>query len=122
MAEFINALEVRIHNRAPKSRELIQDFQYRSDILGLITVPAGFYTDFASIPWLFRPVFPTNYFSHAATIHDYLYRQTRPGQKQADDVFFEACLASGRSKALSRAAWLALRIAGHMAYAEDAKK
>jgi len=116
MAEFKTFLDVRIHNKHSKSRELLHDFIYVSDILGLIRVPKGFKTDFASIPWIFRPAFPTNYLSHAATVHDYLYRDIRPGQKIADEVFLEACLASGRSKALSHIAYRALRLAGWIAY------
>jgi len=119
MTEFLDPLDVRIHNDKPKSRELIHEFRYRSDILGDIVVPAGFRTDFASIPWIFRPAFPTNYFSHAATIHDYLYRELRPGQRVSDNVFYEACIASGRSKSLSRTAWSALRLVGRIAYKRD---
>ena len=32
---------------------LLEDFIYTSDIVGRIEVPAGFMTDFASVPWFF---------------------------------------------------------------------
>lgn len=41
----------------------------------IIVVPAGFKTDFASIPWGFRNLFPPiGKYSRAAVIHDFLYR------------------------------------------------
>jgi hypothetical protein len=40
---------------------------------GQITVPPGFKTDFASVPWFFRRFIPkTGKYNEAAVIHDYL--------------------------------------------------
>lgn len=53
-----------------------------------ITVPAGFYTDFASTPrliWFVWP--PTGDYELAAVIHDYLYYTGETTQKQADQTF-----------------------------------
>jgi hypothetical protein len=79
---------------------LIRPLIFESAIRGVIEVPAGFVTDFASVPrlpiafWLFGDT------AHApAVIHDYLVRVEYPQCKiewtQAADVFEEAMKAQG---------------------------
>ncbi|WP_210249059.1 MULTISPECIES: DUF1353 domain-containing protein [unclassified Bradyrhizobium] len=55
--------------------------------LAPIEVPAGFVTDFASIPRIFWSIFrPDGDYAHAAVIHDYLYwTQSRP-RNVADQI------------------------------------
>ena len=70
---------------------LTQDFIYDSDMLGRITVPAGFLTDFASTPqalWAELP--PWGKYGPAAVVHDWLYWQQPCTREQADAVLFEA--------------------------------
>ena len=70
---------------------LFEPFQYESKRAGLIVVPSGFVTDFASVPRL--PVAYWLYGSKAnapALVHDYLYREGHPGRKEADRIFLEA--------------------------------
>jgi hypothetical protein len=62
-----------------------------------ITVPAGFETDFASIPWGLWNLFPPwGAYARPAIVHDYLYEVGGqiPGRcytrKQADGIFREA--------------------------------
>lgn len=64
---------------------------------GVITVPVGFETDFASVErlplayWLFGGVA-----DEAAVVHDWLYSgRMSVTRKQADEVFHEAMKASG---------------------------
>lgn len=59
-----------------------------------IAVPAGFETDFASVPrwplvwWLAADT------AHApSVVHDYLYRMDGVSRKEADDIFYEAMAA-----------------------------
>lgn len=56
-----------------------------------IEVPAGFQTDFASIPknihWLLHPVGP---YGKAAVLHDYLYDKGLRTKAEADLIFLEA--------------------------------
>lgn len=66
--------------------ELLQDFKYKG-----ITVPKGFKTDMASVPWLFRRLFPpaTGKYREAAVVHDYLYFKQLIPRKDCDRVFLE---------------------------------
>lgn len=61
----------------------------------VITVPAGFRSDFASIPWGVRNLFPAfGPWALAAILHDYLYLTEGEGgrwtRKFADEQFREA--------------------------------
>jgi hypothetical protein len=55
--------------------------------LAPIEVPAGFVTDFASIPRLFWSIFrPDGDYAHAAVIHDYLYWTRSRPRDVADEI------------------------------------
>ena len=60
----------------------------------VITVPAGFVTDFASIPkflWsIFPPYHPT--YGKAAVLHDHTYATQTYTRKRADQIFLEAMI------------------------------
>lgn len=75
---------------------LLSAFQYDSS-LGTIGVPAGFITDFASIPeFLWNILPPTGKYGKAAVVHDYLYRTPEAASKEiADAIFLEAMKALG---------------------------
>lgn len=74
--------------------QLDQDLIFQSDILGIIVVPAGFQTDFASVPRI--PIAYALYGNRAhreSVIHDLLYRKdARPYAtlSEANRVFLEA--------------------------------
>ena len=74
---------------------------YVSNILGSITVKAGFETDFASVPRI--PLFYSLFGDRAhreAVIHDYLYRTdcVPPASfSEANSVFLEAMECRGKS-------------------------
>jgi hypothetical protein len=60
-----------------------------------ITVPDGFESDFASVPWAARRLVPSfGPWAKAAVLHDYLYvtrgEDGKWTRKQADDMFLEA--------------------------------
>jgi len=68
---------------------------FYSDVLEReITVPIGFETDFASIPWFLQSLVQVNGpHIHAAVIHDFLCvygKSFKVTQKQTDQVFLEA--------------------------------
>lgn len=71
-------------------------FKYESDLLpGVVEVPVGFYTDFASVPrWM-----PIMYnllgdcAHEPAVIHDWLYYLGATTRKMADDILLEAMKA-----------------------------
>jgi hypothetical protein len=82
-----------------------------------ITVPAGFYTDLASIPRLMWTLFPPDgQWVKAAVIHDYLYLFKGLGiysRAQADAIFLEAMEVLGVSWAQRSLIYRAVRIGGN---------
>lgn len=113
MSSFTSRLEV---SPLPDGRHwrLIRSFTYaigHEDSIDIITVPAGFITDFTSSPFIFWPFIPKwGKYGKAAIVHDYLYQflrwmleqpQYKPlfdhfdyardnPRKFADDIFKEA--------------------------------
>ncbi len=99
------------------------EFRYESDAFGLIVVPKGFTTDFASIPrpafWYIDPEDPQILFP--SVVHDYLY--TRRGdldrgsnlilsRKACDSCLREGMLSSGARRAQALVVFLAVRMGG----------
>lgn len=85
---------------------------------GKIEVPAGFTTDFASVPRL--PLIYALYGDRnrkAATLHDYLYRNKTHPRSICDAVFREAMRADGESWPVAFAMWLGVRVGGAFSYA-----
>jgi hypothetical protein len=99
--------------------ELLVGFAYEHPLVGRIVVPAGFLTDFASIPRVFwRLLPPVGRYGKAAVVHDYLYRTgchpcSRP---LADRVFLDAMRDLGVSWPVRRVMWAAVRAFGCFAY------
>lgn len=104
--------------------QLQDDLVYRSDIIGTVTVPAGYCTDFASVPRL-----PIVYWwtggraTLPAIIHDLLYDARPEGvtRRQADRVFLEAMAASRDPKRwiTRRAMYLGVRAGGRRPWRTD---
>lgn len=86
---------------------------YNSDIVGPVSVPAGFVTDFASVPRLpLAYLLAGNTAHEAAVIHDYLY-QTHPCTKsQADRTFREAMGVTGIPTWRKNLMYAAVTVAG----------
>ena len=54
----------------------------------MLTVPAGFTTDFASVPRMFWRIFPPwGTYSPAAVVHDYLYQSGKFTKEKSDRIF-----------------------------------
>lgn len=95
--------------------QLTQPFIYHSELLNRdIEVPAGYVTDLASVPRLFRFIVPVANAKNrrAAVVHDYLC--TNPegivkDQKQADQVFREALGVVGVGRFRSAALYYPVR-------------
>lgn len=89
---------------------------------GLVTVPAGFITDLASIPWPYNKVFkPDGKWSRAAVVHDYLCKLSRKVEavivrKHADKVFYEAMREDGVSLLLAWTFWAYVRVYAEIKY------
>jgi hypothetical protein len=81
-----------------KGWRLLSSFRYYSDTInGNITVPAGFFTDLASVPRIMRWLVPVANAKNrkAAIVHDYLcYEEIQEmyniDQRTADKIFREA--------------------------------
>jgi len=82
-----------------------------------ITIPAGFLTDFASIPRFFwRLLPPTGPYGEPAVLHDYLYRMHRVSRLEADDLFLEAMARTRVSRPIRTVLYWAVRLFGRHAY------
>lgn len=72
--------------------EIVEEYKYATS-KGIIIVPAGFRTDYASVPRVFRNII-NSYGKHgrAAVIHDWLYSIKCPlkiTREEADQIFLE---------------------------------
>ena len=97
MSSFTSDLDVRITQKKRDERvlaELLASFTYDVGAEGsgdTILVPAGFETDFASIPrllWIIEP--PLGDAGKAAVLHDRLYETGERSRLAADRIFLEA--------------------------------
>ena len=97
MSSFTSELDVRITQKKRDGRALAQlltAFTYEVGDLGsgdTITVPAGYVTDFASVPralWTIEP--PLGDAGKAAVLHDWLYETGERSRAEADRIFLEA--------------------------------
>jgi len=77
--------------------KLIEPFEYHigeypaPTPLHIIKVPAGYITDFASIPRVFWPIVsPVDEYAKAAVIHDWLHVRGYFSRTTTDDIFNEA--------------------------------
>ena len=86
---------------------------------GVTVVPAGFVTDFASVPrwaWVLFP--PTGPYAPAAVSHDYLYQLGTLTRADADWEFVEGMRALGVSWPTRMVMLAALRLFGGAAWRE----
>lgn len=94
---------------------------YQSDVAArTITVPAGFVTDFASVPRI-----PVAWYvaggegNKAAVVHDYLYTSHLVERPIADAVFEEALAATGQPWWRRKLMWAGVRLFGGTPYDQD---
>ena len=111
MNRFITKLDVEL---VSKGRwRLLLPLAYRSDIAGLIVVPTGFVTDFASVPRLPLAYLLTGDTAHAAAVvHDYLYETGTGTKAVADRVFLEAMEEIGEERWRRTLMYWAVRLFG----------
>lgn len=92
----------------------------------IITVPAGFSYDGASVPRFFwRAVFPPVHAKsrRAALFHDYLYRVQPDGwtRGEADELFLALLIEDGTSKCRAALAYYGLRVFGGAAWRNNGR-
>jgi hypothetical protein len=89
---------------------------------GDITVPAGFVTDFASVPralWILIP--PQGRHSFAAVVHDWLYQSQQLTRREADRLFRLSLRATGSGNCKAWAMYLGVRLGGWVAWRHHAR-
>lgn len=88
-----------------------------------IVVPRGFVTDLTSVPWFARTIVsPVGPYTRAAILHDYLFWVPGCSRRQADYIIY---YAMQDSKVPVKDAWKiyrALRMAGKIAFKDNARK
>lgn len=115
MSRFLTTLHTERIN-ATTSR-LLHPLIYESDLIGLVEVPTGFKTDFASVPRLPLTFWLAGDTAHeAAVVHDWLYTMQPVSRSKADAVFLEAMNVLGVSWWRRRAMWAAVRLGGWRSY------
>lgn len=80
-----------------------------------VTVPAGFVTDFASVPKILWSIFPpTGWYQRAALLHDYLYvcRVLPASRWEADCAFLRQMRLDGVGARTRWTLFLAVRLFG----------
>ena len=101
--------------------ELINDLR-ASTPYGLITVPKGFITDLASIPWIAQCIIPKlGKQNRSSIIHDYLYETgningKKITQKIADKIYLGLMRSRKVSKWNAKTQYRALRMFGWYAW------
>lgn len=121
MSSFTTPLDVEyLDGRVWK---LTAAFEYHVGVEGseeVIVVPAGYVTDFASIPRIFWNILPpTGQYGKAAVIHDYLYSVgsgNRYSRVQADEIFREAMQILGVGTIRRTLMFRAVRLFGWKAF------
>lgn len=94
-------------------------------VYGRLEVPAGFVTDLASIPRLFRNLpwlDPNGLSRRPAVVHDWLYGSTAGrarGKQFADSFLRAALLAEGAGKSSAQSFYLAVHWFGRSSWDED---
>lgn len=94
---------------------LLEPFRVRLRELGNrpLSIPAGFETDFASVPRFFwRVVPPWGRYSPAAVVHDYLYRTGQVPRDLADRIFLNLMKRLGVPAWKRRVMYWAVRVFG----------
>lgn len=103
---------------------LLEPLEYVLDGYGrAIEVPAGFVTDFATIPRAFWQVLPVHgRYGKAAIVHDYLYWTQHCSREQADRIMLRAMTDSGVKGKTRSAIYRAVRLGGAPAWARNRRE
>jgi hypothetical protein len=126
MSKFITELDASVvKGRANGGRgtwRLDDDLVYQSDVAQqTFKVPAGFMTDFASVPRLPVIFLLFGDSSHeAAVLHDWLYTAKPVDRAMADKIFREACEITGVPWWRRWGQWAGVRMGGWGSWSDDA--
>lgn len=118
MSRFITSLRVQevddISHDGRGTWKLLDALVYQSDVLArMVTVPAGFVTDFASVPRIPVAFLLVGDTAHqAAVVHDWLYTSHELSRAQADAVLREAATLAGVPAWRAWLMWAGVRLGG----------
>lgn len=103
--------------------QLIEDYHVEIAVDGWycdLVIPAGFSTDFASVP---RPLWvwaaPHGKHSLAALVHDYLYAVRQFTRRQSDEIFYRLLREVGVRASKAWAMWAGVRVGGWKRWKES---
>jgi hypothetical protein len=119
MSRFLTPLQVQEVDEFANQWKLLAPLRYQSDLLGrVVEVPAGFVSDFASVPRVLGVYdLEGGKCNSAAVVHDLLYTRGSVGEMSidratADAVLREAILASGYGRITAALFYAAVRAFG----------
>ncbi len=98
----------------PNQYQLLKHVIYLIDNEKYI-VPAGFKTDFASIPKIFWSILPPDSdYTHAAVLHDYLliFKRDKLSKKKIDKLFYKQMRLDGVNIMKAKIIYYSVRIFG----------
>ena len=118
---FETNLDVRLVNiKNGKSWKLLADLVYNDKVHGLIGIPEGFETDFASVPRIPVVFELVGGYGHAAAcVHDYLYHHGDLSRKEVDAILFRALRDTNNGKIRSVLMYAGVRAFGWMFYKKN---
>lgn len=124
MSSFTTPLKLEYLNG--RTWKVLEEFEYwvgEEVTSEVIVVPAGFITDFASIPRVFwRILPPTDTYGKAAVIHDRLYDLGIKTREECDKIFLDAMEVLGVPAWKRYTMYWALRGFGWAAWNEHRRK
>lgn len=98
-------------------KELVAPLVYHAEDGQRFLVPAGFVTDYASIPWFVRWRFPkSGPWKWGATLHDYLYQHNGVTRARADALFNEGMAAKDVSWRARQTLYWGVRTGGRLTW------
>lgn len=111
MSQFLTSLKA---ERVGDNWVLLAQLRYQSDVAkGIIVVPKGFSSDFASVPRLPFTYMLAGDTAHApSVVHDFAYRTCLQTRRIADNVFWEAMTVTGEPRWRKILMWTAVRSFG----------
>lgn len=96
------------------------EFYLSDDNSDIISVPAGFITDLASVPRVFWTLLPPDgKYAKAAIIHDYLYDNALRTKKEADLIFLDGMTVLGVPRWKRTVMYWAVRLFGRGMYGKE---
>lgn len=115
---FPDSLTGEMLSLEPLLFQLWRPFRY-IDCKDTITVPAGFCTDFTSIPRVFHNILsPMGAYGYAAVVHDYLYSTGEKSRRCADGYLLDGMCDSGVWYPTALLIWGCVRLFGSKHYTD----